>query len=91
MVQGTPPQGRRKRRRKKYELPRTSILFFVGLVLVVNEAVLRGDASPRVELLVTYLFMMGLPVAEISDLLRRRVLDTWEEEEGDPDPKEAGP
>lgn len=60
---------------RKIEVPRTSLIFIVGLVLVIHEAVFRGDSAPRVELLITYLFMMGLPVAEIGDILRRKSID----------------
>lgn len=79
-----PRPAKKKKVKRKLALPRTTILFFVGLGLVVNEAVLRGIAEPRVELLITYLFMMGFPVAEIGDILRRRLLDD-ESESGDSD------
>lgn len=65
----------RRRHKKELHLPKTTILFFVGLGLLVHEAIFRGDPEPRIELLITYMFMMGFPIAEIGDILRGRVVD----------------
>lgn len=47
--------------------------FVVALVLIVYEAVIY-EGEPRWLLLAVYLTMMGLPVAEAGDELRRAAL-----------------
>lgn len=52
-------------------LTRDLFLFIVGLLLIVNEAVLRSG-PPRESLLVLYGGMVGLPAILRADLFRKK-------------------
>jgi hypothetical protein len=67
-------------------IPRSTIAFFVGLGLLVNEAVIRSaEADQRPALIGAFLLMMGFPVVEIADVLRNRLLDSWVDDDEDDD------
>lgn len=59
------------RRRWYAKVTRDLVLFAVGLVLLINEALLRpGD--PRESLLIVYAGMMGLPAILQAEFLRKK-------------------
>jgi hypothetical protein len=63
-------QLREERRHWWRSITRDLVLFTVGLLLLIFEAVVRGG-DPRESLLVIYAGMMGLPAILRADELRR--------------------
>lgn len=53
---------------------RDLVLFTVGLLLLINEAVIRSE-PPRESLLIVYTGMMGLPAILRFDQIRRNGRD----------------
>lgn len=71
-----PPSAPPPPRRRLPRITRDALLFGVGLMLTIHEAVLR-NSEPRPSLLVLYAGMMGLPAVFQADgvlaqLLQRR-------------------
>lgn len=64
-------QAKRERRRFWQGVTRDLVLFTVGVLLIINEAVVRSE-PPRESLVVLYAGMVGLPAILRSDWLRRR-------------------
>lgn len=73
-----------ERRRLGFSMPaavQRTVRFVVALGLVIYEAVIH-DGEPRPLLLGLYLTMMGLPVAEGADALRRAAMRRLQPPEG---------
>ena len=73
--------------RKWPRITRDGVLFVAGLLLLLNEALLRSDARP--DLLIVFSAMMGLPVFLRQD--ERRKEDRPPPEQPSPSPPEALP
>lgn len=86
-----PPAAPRRRKRK---LPKTSILFFLGVGIIVWQAVPWNPEGPSTALLITGLVLCGFPVAEVADIFRGAAITTMTRpmREDDPEhPLEEGP
>lgn len=62
-----------------------SVRFFVALGLLIYEAVLF-EGEPRWLLIAIYGTMMGLPLAEFGDEVRRRAIGTTDDDEPEATP-----
>lgn len=60
----------RERRRLLASITRDLVLFAIGVLLIINEAVIRSE-PPRESLLVLYGGMVGLPAILRADAIRR--------------------
>lgn len=86
---------RRRTRASKRKLPKTSILFFLGIGIIVWQAVPWNPDGPSTTLLITGLVLCGFPVAEVADIFRGGAIQAMtrpmREDEAQEDPPQEGP
>lgn len=79
------PNSPKKTRRRHRRLPRTTILFFVGIGLIIKESV-DGDVS--MPMLATGLIMCGFPAIEIVEAFGAKALNALADQSSEADDDE---